>query len=193
MTMRSASGSGAEDLFIRLFEDTFGAEKTGCLYSQYPFYDIYQDSRFADFLLENGGRRVAIEVDDDASHLPGHVSERNEMTERFASGKIRVICACNLLNEGWDCPETEVLFMARPTMSRVLYTQRLGRGMRLAEGKESLIVFDFVDNAGLPVEKPNSVYCREDATDSEIQRNILSNPFRRFEDMQMTDGGEKSG
>ena len=77
--------------FIRLFEDTFGAEKTGCLYSQYPFYDIYQDSRFADFLLENGGRRVAIEVDDDASHLPGHVSERNEMTERFASGKIRVI------------------------------------------------------------------------------------------------------
>ena len=83
--------------------------------------------------------------------------------------------------------------MARPTMSRVLYTQQLGRGMRLAEGKESLMVFDFVDNAGLPVEKPNSVYCREDATDSEIQRNILSNPFRRFEDMQMTDGGEKSG
>ena len=75
--------------------------------------------------------------------------------------------------------------MSRPTMSRVLYTQQLGRGMRLAEGKESLMVFDFVDNAGLPVEKPNSVYCHEDATDSEIQRNILSNPFRRFEDMQM--------
>ncbi len=77
------------------------------------------------------------------------LSDRNEMTERFASGKIRVICACDLLNEGWDCPETEVLFMARPTMSRVLYTQQLGRGMRLAEGKESLMVFDFVDNAGL--------------------------------------------
>ena len=76
MAMRSASGSAAEDLFIRLFEDVFGAEKTGYLYSQYPFRDIYQDVRFADFLLENGGRRVAIEIDDDASHLPGHVSQQ---------------------------------------------------------------------------------------------------------------------
>lgn len=74
-TLRSASGSSAENLFISLFEDVFGAEKTGYLYSQYPFFDIYQDSRFADFLLENGGRRVAIEIDDDASHLPGHVSQ----------------------------------------------------------------------------------------------------------------------
>ena len=58
-----------------------------------------------------------------------------------------MLCACDLLNEGWDCPATEVLFMARPTMSKVLYTQQLGRGMRLAPGKESLMVFDFVDNA----------------------------------------------
>ena len=58
-----------------------------------------------------------------------------------------MLCACDLLNEGWDCPEIEVLFMARPTMSKVLYTQQLGRGMRLYEGKESLMVFDFVDNA----------------------------------------------
>ena len=35
---RSASGSSAEDLFIELFADTFGAEKAGYLYSQYPFY-----------------------------------------------------------------------------------------------------------------------------------------------------------
>ena len=73
--LRTVTGSSAENLFISLFEDVFGAEKTGYLYSQYPFFDIYQDSRFADFLLENGGRRVAIEIDDDASHLPGHVSQ----------------------------------------------------------------------------------------------------------------------
>ena len=48
---RSASGSVAEDLFIDLFADTFGAEKAGYLYSQYPFYDIYQNARFADFVL----------------------------------------------------------------------------------------------------------------------------------------------
>ena len=74
-------------------------------------------------------------------------SERNEQLTKFASGDIKVLCACDLLNEGWDCPQTEVLFMARPTMSKVLYTQQLGRGMRNCEGKDHLMVFDFVDNA----------------------------------------------
>ena len=74
-------------------------------------------------------------------------SERNEQLTKFASGETKVLCACDLLNEGWDCPQTEVLFMARPTMSKVLYTQQLGRGMRTADGKEHLMVFDFVDNA----------------------------------------------
>ena len=74
-------------------------------------------------------------------------SERNEQLAKFASGEIKVLCACDLLNEGWDCPQTEVLFMARPTMSKVLYTQQLGRGMRTANGKDHLMVFDFVDNA----------------------------------------------
>ena len=74
-------------------------------------------------------------------------SERKEFQDKFVSKEIQVLCACDLLNEGWDCPETEVLFMARPTMSKVLYTQQLGRGMRLFDGKESLMVFDFVDNA----------------------------------------------
>ena len=48
-----------------------------------------------------------------------------------------VLCACDLLNEGWDCPATEVLFMARPTMSKVLYTQQLGRGMRLSPARRA--------------------------------------------------------
>ena len=74
-------------------------------------------------------------------------SKRKEFQDKFISREIQVLCACDLLNEGWDCPEIEVLFMARPTMSKVLYTQQLGRGMRLFEGKESLMVFDFVDNA----------------------------------------------
>ena len=79
---RSASGSAAEDLFIDLFAETFGAEKAGYLYSQYPFYDIYQNARFADFVLENGATRVAIEIDDEASHNPRLVSHT---TVGFAS------------------------------------------------------------------------------------------------------------
>lgn len=74
-------------------------------------------------------------------------SRRLECTKRFAAGEIKVLCACDLLNEGWDCPETEVLFMARPTMSKVLYMQQLGRGMRASSQKTYLMVFDFVDIA----------------------------------------------
>ena len=69
-TYHSVSGSAAEDLFIELFSETFGAEKTKYLYSQYHFYDIYRYSRYADFVLENGSQRIAIEIDDEASHNP---------------------------------------------------------------------------------------------------------------------------
>jgi superfamily II DNA or RNA helicase len=73
--------------------------------------------------------------------------ERQQALDQFARGELRVLCACDLLNEGWDCPDVEVLLMARPTLSRVIYLQQLGRGTRKAPRKECLIVFDFVDNA----------------------------------------------
>lgn len=74
---------------------------------------------------------------------------RKQILKQYADKEIQVLCACDLLNEGWDSPITEVLFMARPTMSKVIYAQQLGRGMRTHEGKEFLMVFDFVDNANM--------------------------------------------
>lgn len=76
-------------------------------------------------------------------------SERRKILYDYENGTIKVLCACDLLNEGWDSPHTEVLFMARPTMSKTIYMQQLGRGMRTCEGKEFLMVFDFVDNANM--------------------------------------------
>ena len=73
--------------------------------------------------------------------------ERETVLQDYHEGTIRVLCACDILNEGWDSPETSVLFMARPTLSRVIYLQQLGRGTRKAEGKEALLVFDFVDDS----------------------------------------------
>jgi superfamily II DNA or RNA helicase len=75
------------------------------------------------------------------------MEERRQILDGFARGESRVLCACDLLNEGWNCPEVEVLLMARPTLSKVIYLQQLGRGTRKAPGKEYLIVFDFVDNS----------------------------------------------
>jgi superfamily II DNA or RNA helicase len=75
------------------------------------------------------------------------VEEREDRLRRYDSGELKVLCACDMLNEGWDSPATEVLLMARPTLSKVLYVQQLGRGTRLHPGKTSLLVFDFVDQA----------------------------------------------
>jgi superfamily II DNA or RNA helicase len=75
--------------------------------------------------------------------------ERKSILDRYENGDINVLCACDLLNEGWDSSKTQVLFMARPTLSKTLYLQQLGRGMRKSPGKEYLMVFDFIDNAGL--------------------------------------------
>ena len=94
MNYQSVSGSSAENLFIELFSDTFGVEKAGYLYSQYHFYDIYQNSRYADFLLENGGKKIAIEIDDEASHNPSLVS-RNKFYDDLLKQNSMVYL-------GWD-------------------------------------------------------------------------------------------
>lgn len=74
-------------------------------------------------------------------------SERDDCMKAYRAGAVDVLCACDILNEGWDCPEVEVLMMARPTLSKVIYLQQIGRGTRKSPGKECLIVFDFVDNS----------------------------------------------
>ncbi len=73
--------------------------------------------------------------------------DREKYMTAFHNGDLRVLCACDILNEGWDCPDVEVLLMARPTLSKVIYMQQIGRGTRKAPGKECLVVVDFVDNA----------------------------------------------
>ena len=117
-------------------------------------------------------------------------SERKEYIAKFQKGEIKALCACDLLNEGWDCPETEVLFMARPTMSKVLYTQQLGRGMRLADGKESLIVFDFVDNAS-QYNMPYSMHRLFQLKDYKPGKLVLGTKQQRAADDQLYAKGEK--
>ena len=72
-------------------------------------------------------------------------SERRQILSDYNAGMINVLCACDVLNEGWDAPRTEVLLLARPTLSKVIYQQQLGRGMRTYTGKDFLVIFDFVD------------------------------------------------
>ncbi len=83
-----------------------------------------------------------------AKAVSGKSNSSIEDIKNYQKGEIQFLCTCMLLNEGWDSPRTEILVMARPTMSKVLYLQQLGRGTRKYPGKESLYVIDIVDNYG---------------------------------------------
>ncbi|XQW84883.1 DEAD/DEAH box helicase [Thalassotalea piscium] len=93
--------------------------------------------------------------------------------DQYRSGDVQFICACDLLNEGWDVPNTSVVVMARPTMSKVLYTQQLGRGTRKCEGKEALYVIDVVDAYG-PSLSPWSVHSLLGLTNYQAFSDVLT-------------------
>lgn len=69
---------------------------------------------------------------------------RQGIPGKLASGQIQIVCTCDLYNEGVDLPDVNTLLLLRPTQSPVLFEQQLGRGLRLAPGKESCLVLDFV-------------------------------------------------
>lgn len=116
--------------------------------------------------------------------------ERNRILKEYEYGDINVLCACDLLNEGWDSPKTEVLFMARPTMSKTLYLQQLGRGMRLSEGKEYLMVFDFIDNANL-FNMPYSLHRMFNIKEYTPGEYVVSSKKQRQLDKDLIAKGEK--
>lgn len=96
---------------------------------------IETSQKFCNMLIERGFN---------ATEVNGNSENRNEITEDFANGKYNVLCNSMLLTEGWDCPSVDCVIVLRPTKSRALYTQMIGRGTRLCEGKDHLLVLDFL-------------------------------------------------
>ena len=76
----------------------------------------------------------------------GSNKENDEIVEKYRNKEIQFLLSCQVISEGWDCPQTEIVVMARPTLSKVLYLQQIGRGVRNHPGKECLYVIDVVDN-----------------------------------------------
>jgi superfamily II DNA or RNA helicase/HKD family nuclease len=70
--------------------------------------------------------------------------ERRRAPQRLARGEICALVTVDLYNEGVDLPMVDTLLLLRPTQSPVLFQQQLGRGLRLADGKDSCLVLDFV-------------------------------------------------
>lgn len=79
-----------------------------------------------------------------AEHIDGTSEDRREILARLAAGEIDVLCNSMLLTEGFDEPSIDCVVCLRPTKSRALYAQIIGRGTRLYEGKKNLLILDFL-------------------------------------------------
>lgn len=69
-----------------------------------------------------------------------------ESLEALRAGKLETLCVVDMFNEGLDIPAVDRVVMLRPTESKVIFLQQLGRGLRASEGKSRLLVIDFVGN-----------------------------------------------
>ena len=90
-----------------------------------------------------------------ASSYTRQAKNPDAIMNAFKQKKIRFLCACNMISEGWDYPELGILVMARPTLSKVLYLQQIGRGLRKTDTKKNVIVIDVVDEYGSMVKACN--------------------------------------
>ncbi len=69
--------------------------------------------------------------------------ERADILQKFQSGNISILTNCQILCEGWDCPEVDCVLVAKPTQSKGLYQQMCGRGLRLFPNKKDCLILDF--------------------------------------------------
>lgn len=85
-----------------------------------------------------------------AEHIDYHFTddERKDVLGRFARGEIMVLSNVGLLAEGWDCPATEVMILARPTKSLIRFIQMVGRVLRPFPGKGRALLLDHSGTVG---------------------------------------------
>jgi superfamily II DNA or RNA helicase len=74
-------------------------------------------------------------------------NDRDKIREQFKKKEINYLFVVDIFNEGVDIPEIDTVLFLRPTESLTVFLQQLGRGLRLAEGKDCLTVLDFVGNS----------------------------------------------
>lgn len=83
-----------------------------------------------------------------SAYLTGNNSkDRDKIRDQFKKKEFNYLFVVDIFNEGVDIPEIDTVLFLRPTESLTIFLQQLGRGLRLAEGKDCLTVLDFVGNS----------------------------------------------
>jgi len=104
----------------------------------------------ARYFINDGYRAVSVHSD---STVP-----RNEALSKLKNGELDVVFSVDLFNEGVDLPLIDTILMLRPTESKIIFLQQLGRGLRTAPEKEHLTVLDFIGNHISFFRKPEGLF-----------------------------------
>ncbi|MBQ6325756.1 MAG: DEAD/DEAH box helicase [Clostridia bacterium] len=113
-----------------------------------------------------------------AAEVNGNSADRADILRDFEAGRYSVLCNSMLLTEGWDCPAVDCIVVLRPTKSRSLYQQMVGRGMRLFPGKEELILLDFLwMSARHDLCRPSALISKDAEIAAKIDKQVEDAPF----------------
>ncbi len=99
--------------------------------------------RHADFMAEQFQQHQIRAV---AVHSGPSSADRSDSLQALSEGQLDVICSVDMFNEGLDLPQVDTVMMLRPTESRIIWLQQLGRGLRRAKNKTHLTVIDYIGN-----------------------------------------------
>lgn len=108
--------------------------RRACVYAVNIDHAVHLEEAFRDAGLSTGS-------------VYGHTPKdtRRQTLKDFYDGKISIMVSVGVLTEGWDDPGVSCLILARPTRSPLLYTQIIGRGLRLHPEKDDCVIIDLAD------------------------------------------------
>jgi len=115
--------------------------------------------------------------------------EREKIFQTFSSGLTKVIINVGVLTEGFDEPSIQAIILAKPTRSTLLYTQIVGRGTRLFEGKEHCKIIDIADTTKgkKPIGLPTLLGM---PPEFDLQGQSLTDVAKKFEELENYCPGE---
>ena len=104
----------------------------------------------ADFFKDKNINAVAVHSQSKAN--------REVAIKKLKTNQIDIIFSVDLFNEGVDIPVVDTILMARPTESKIIFLQQLGRGLRKAQGKTIVKIIDFIGNHKSFLDKPSALF-----------------------------------
>lgn len=110
--------------------------------------------RHADFMAERF-RGMGVKA---AAVYAGAEMARGEALEQLADGRLQIVFSVDLFNEGVDLPGIDTVMLLRPTESKILFLQQIGRGLRTSSEKDHLVILDFIGNHQSFLHKPQALF-----------------------------------